>query len=182
MAKGKRTNIEFDRHQDIVTFEGTATVHHFKTPDSFIHSVKFINIHGVLVVTGDFGNWIFCREFHPSKDGSVSDMYWIEKAQISSTQEPYRFDADTARKDIDELLSNQEDYEWSDEAREWLKELKSAAEGGRHEYFVTGWEHPGDVDMENIPSGKRTNYQLEAVFDAFDEICRRMKERADAAH
>ena len=38
------------------------------------------------VVTGDVGNWMFCREFHPSSKGHVSDYYWVEKLQMSSSQ------------------------------------------------------------------------------------------------
>jgi len=43
---------------------------HFQVGDSSTNYIQFINTDRVLTVTGDFGNWVFCRPFVPSPDGS----------------------------------------------------------------------------------------------------------------
>ena len=45
---------------------------------------KLTRFEDKLIITGDYYNWIFCRPFTPDKDGSVSEMYWIEKLQIAN--------------------------------------------------------------------------------------------------
>jgi len=171
---GKRTGVDFGQHELRVTKTGDLLIHDLKKPDTGIHRVKFINIENVLVVTDDFGNWIFCREFHPSKDGSVSDKYWCEKLQNSSTQNPYVFDADTAKEEIKEILE-EDDGSLSEEEKEWLAELSDEADEGEYSYIAKAMDHPSSFDTENIPQGKKTNYWLLVVFDAFDEICKRLK-------
>jgi hypothetical protein len=113
----KRTDVDFSKHEVVITKNDNILIHYLKQPNTTINSVKFINTNDVLVVTGDFGNWIFCREFIPSAKNYVSDHYWIEKLRISSCQDPYEFDCDEAKQQIKELL---EDHEFSDEEKEWL--------------------------------------------------------------
>ena len=74
----KRTDVDFSKHDLTIIKRENYLLHDLKSPDfDYTERVKFINIEGVLVVTGDYGNWIFCREFHPSSQGYVSDNYWI---------------------------------------------------------------------------------------------------------
>ncbi len=69
----KRTNLDFTKHELLITNQEGLLIHHLKVPNTVIYNVKFINTNGVMVVTGDLGHWIFCREFHPAPDEFVSD-------------------------------------------------------------------------------------------------------------
>ena len=82
----KNTDIDWGKHEMTIRQEGSITIHHLKFPDSSIYNVKFINGEGVLTVTGDFGNWVFCSPFVPSETGYVSEAYWLEKLRIASCQ------------------------------------------------------------------------------------------------
>lgn len=116
----KRTDLDFSKHELTITVEGNTTIHHLKKPDTFIDSIKFINTNGVLVVTGDYGNWIFCREFHPSEKEYVSDGYWLEKLKISSSQEGEEFDSEATEKKLKEMII---EYENKREVVDYLTDL-----------------------------------------------------------
>jgi len=167
-------NVDFSRH--VLTekrFEGVL-IHKFGVPGSSIYMIKFINTEGILAVTGDVGNWVFCREFHPSAEGQVSDQYWCEKLKIASKQSPYEFDSDATQKEIDRLIKEEEDL--TPEELEYLRNL-DPSEG---EFDYTHHAYRDNVgrfnDGEYVPLVKSLNVQLAIVFDAFDEICKRMKE------
>ena len=104
---GKRTEIDFSKHEVIVQKNDLVSIYYLKKPNTVIDSIKYINCEGIMSVTGDYGNWIFCREFHPNERGGVSDGYWIEKLKIASSQEPLEFDKESTEK---ELLQRLEDY------------------------------------------------------------------------
>lgn len=78
---GRRTKVDFSSHElKITSLSGEGSKYELKKPDTIIHSVVFFVLGGITAVTGDFGNWIFCREFHPNISGeNVSDRYWVEK-------------------------------------------------------------------------------------------------------
>jgi hypothetical protein len=104
LSKGKRTGINFSEHEVIITEQEGLLVHYFKKPNTIMNSIKFINTNGILAVTGDFGNWIFCREFHPSADGYVSEGYWNEKLSINSEQTCSKFDSEETEKELQKML------------------------------------------------------------------------------
>lgn len=179
--KGERTGIEFEQHE-LIVFESNKgeenelIIHHLKKPNSYIDSIKFINTNGILSVTGDYSNWIFCREFVPSvKIDNVCDMYWKEKLINSSCQEPSEFDSEGTVEDINTLLAEEEDL--SAEETEYLKECLSNMSDGELDY--TYFAHRNNCgrfeDHEYVPLRKTVKYHLLAVFDGFDEICRRLK-------
>jgi hypothetical protein len=177
--KGKRSGIEFDQHELIVTKTDDLTVYRLKKPDTYTESMRFINVMGVLVVTGDWGNWIFCREFHPSadKNAGCSDGYWCEKLQISSTQQPYEYDPEATLALINERLNNPEE-ELDEADREYLRQCRDRHDE-RYEYLE--WAHnnlPNGRDHEYVPNRQRVQFWLQVVFDGFDEICRRMREQS----
>jgi hypothetical protein len=62
----RRTKIDFSEHELKITQLEGVLIHEFKRPDTRNCMLVFINTCGVMTVTGDFGNWVFCREFHPS--------------------------------------------------------------------------------------------------------------------
>jgi len=179
----KRTNVDYSKHEVFVTESEGLLIHHLKKPGTGIEAVKFINTQGILAVTGDFGNWIFCREFHPSPEGGVSDGYWCEKLQISSSQEPEEFDAEATKKEIIERLKDRNSgYDKAD--RQYLKDCYRQLERDDSEFWYSHFAYenlPSGHDHEFVPLVKRHKFWLKAVFDAFDEICSRMKSEMPVA-
>jgi len=178
-----RTGVDFSQHDLTITKTPTYTIYDLKKPDSdYFQRVTFINICGILVVKGDYGNWVFCREFHPSIREKVSDHYWAEKLQINSTQDPFEFDSNKTeqllRKGIE---SDLEDYGYEGDT---LKEIQKYYSRCLDYVHCSEWEYttfayndaPSFLDAENVPFVKSINFQLLVVFDAFDEMCERSKE------
>jgi len=171
----KRTKIDFSKHELNITNNDVVIIHDLKQKDSIEYRVVFINSNDICAVTGDFGNWIFCREFHPSNNGYVSDSYWIEKLKISSTQEPYVWNEELVRKEIVDILKDKENMGY-DEIDFW-KELMLDSHDGEYAYSAKCMYHPLSIDAEKIPEARQEiNPYLLAIFDAFEEVCRRMKE------
>ena len=171
----RRTQVDFKNHVHTVMehkFDdskyGTVRIDDFKRPDSSTCSIKFINAGGILAVTGDYGNWIFCREFHPSADGYVLDHYWYEELRTLSCQEAEEFDEKVAVSQINEYLNEHDDL--SDEEVEFWERLIDSC-GSEYEFIAEVMDRPSCVEAEAIPRGKRPNFGIEAIFDAFDEIC-----------
>lgn len=169
-----KTDIDWAKYELHVTKNDAVLIHDLKKPDTAHGRIQFINICGIMAVTGDYGNWIFCREFHPSKDNYVSQRYWLEKLQIASCQKPVNYDADETTKIINERLSK-EDLE--EDEREWLEDCLGHVYEG--EFWYTSWmidNKPKWMDNEGLPIGEKINPWLEVIFDGFNEICRRMSD------
>lgn len=175
-----RMNIDFSKHELTVTKTDQVTIHHLKRPDTIIYNCKFINTNGVLLVTGDFGNWVFCREFHPSKGGKVSSGYWAEKLHINSEQEGMKFDSESTIKEINQgIKGGLEEYGYEDneleEMQEYYNNLLDYAECSEWEYTSYAYmEKPSFLDAESVPFVKDIKPNLKAVFDSFEEICKRL--------
>lgn len=174
MEKKPRTKIDFRKHELLIKESEDLTVHYLKKPDTIVDSIKFINTNGILVVIGDYGNWIFCRSFIPSKTSDkVSDGYWIEKLQIKSTQEPYEFCEEETENRINSYLKNDD---LTEEEIEYLNDCLNRLEEDDEQSYL---DHAYDYacgrfsDYENVPYCKKINYRLRAVFDGYDEIIRR---------
>lgn len=167
-----RTDVDFSKHEVIVKKSEDFLSHYLKLPNTVTQGILFINTNDIMAVTGDYGNWIFCREFHPSATGSVSDRYWIEKLKICSCQDPFDFDSDVAKKEIEELKL---EHEFSEEEKEWLDDLSDEADQGEYAYIAKAMGHPNSFDTEMIPRGQSINWWLSVVFDGFEEICNRIK-------
>lgn len=178
----KRTGVDFSEHVVIET--------HFKNDihnidiwdlklldNTLYHRVTFINSCGNMMVKGDFGNWVFNREFHPSKDGGVSSYYWDEKLEIGSKQKSHKFDTDKTLKLINKFKDEfDEDYgrEMDDEELEWVENLENSVYD-EYEYIYTAYrENPPSVETEDVPFGEVRHFWLNVVYDAFDELCKRM--------
>lgn len=173
---GKRTGYDFKDHVLDVVDNEHVKIHHFHKPNTCHYSIKFINTCDVMAVTGDLGNWIFCREFWPSAEGMVSDGYWIQKLKISSTQKPLEFSADLTQKEIERQISEgleEHSQEWLD----YLERILFYVNDGEIYYLAYAGDNlPDGYEHDSIPYEEQTDEQLRFVFDAFDEICRRMKE------
>lgn len=152
-------------------------VWHIKHPEyQQMFGLKFINSCGTMTVTGDYGNWVFCREFHPSADGVVSRSYWDEKLQICSEQEASKFDSDFTLELIEELEKDLNESGMYDECVEWMQDLKNSVYDELDYTQLLYRECPIDMDYEYLPFGKKRHIWLEIVYDAFNELCKRIKD------
>lgn len=183
----KRTNWDFSEHTHKVEMfrseEGNEIrVDHLRKGESSMGYVKFVNDSRGLSVFGDFGNWIFCRPFHPDKDNFVSDMYWNEKLKIGSSQDHAKFDSEETAKELNELINGGlEKYGYEGEeliqCTEWLTDLLTYVDDElEYTYEAFRGSNPTNIDYEQIPFCKTGSMQLQIVFDAFDEICARLKD------
>jgi hypothetical protein len=170
-AKGKRSGLDFSKHKLKITDQDGLLVHYLKKPDTICDSIKFINTNGIMAVTGDYGNWIFCREFHPSPKSYVSEGYWREKLKISSCQEPSKFDPDKTEEEIKRRLKE----DCTEEENDYYNDLLSQIGDGEIKYMYHAYyEAPSSMDAEYIPYVKSVDHWLLCIMDGFDEICRRM--------
>jgi hypothetical protein len=179
-----RTKIDWSKHEIIIEDhpEAKQIVHYFKRPDTIMQSVKFINTHGILAVTGDYGNWIFCRSFVPSAESDfVSDGYWIEKLQIASEQVIYKFDVEATEKAlyraIDEIPENFDKDSDKEDALVYYQNCLDVVEDGEFHYRQAAADNlPPGWDYESIILEEKPPIWLLCVFDAYDEMVRRMKD------
>jgi len=169
---GKRSGYDFSKHEVTVKQTEDFLLHDLKKPNTVCGRVTFINTHGVMVVTGDFGNWIFCREFHPSPESGVSGSYWVEKLQIASTQVPEQYDPKKTEELIRERLEGED---ISEDEKEYYENLLQRIDESEEVYkSIAYMERPSSIDCEGVPYCESTKPWLKCVFDAFDEICTRM--------
>jgi hypothetical protein len=178
----KRTEANFSEHELTIKQNEDILIHHLKHPKyNQMYSIKFINTNGVMVVTGDYGNWVFCREFHPSDDGFVSDYYWCEKLSLSSEQTPFEFNPEETERIIKEGLNGGlEEYGYVDEKLEEMIEYYNELLDYTHnEFEYTSFAYnnnkPRFIDAEQVPMEETIKPRLKVVFDAFDEICGRLR-------
>jgi hypothetical protein len=182
--KGKRTGIDFSEHILETKKQDNHTVYHFRKPGTYMDSIMYINTYGIMAVTGDYGNWIFCREFHPTEKERVSDQYWCEKLSISSTQVYEKYDPEETAKRIKEHIEHGlEEYGWEGDRLDTMKSylhdcLEYVDEEERYKVFAYD-NLPSFTDYESIIICNEVKPWLKVVFDGFDEICRRMKEEVE---
>lgn len=181
-----RTNFDFNKHVHRIEIfksdNGEIRVDHFQVGNSLGEYIKFLNTSNNLLVTGDYGNWVFRRTFIPSANGYVSDGYWIEKLGIDNCNVAKRYDSDATREEIQGLLDGGlEAYGYSgvelSEAKEWYTGLLDHVDDEIDYTYnaYRGYDMPSFIDYENIPFCKTVNVRLNIIFDAFDEICERLK-------
>lgn len=184
MKNKKRTDFDFSKHIVLETHfkndNHSLDIWDLKHPDSSnMYRIRFINSCGILTVDGDFGRWSFCREFHPSADGYVSDGYWCEKLTIGSRQQYSEYSAKETEKELRKWIkSGLKDYGYKGEELRKLKEqftdLLPYVED-EIEYTQKAFRETDVDDYEYIPFVKTQFVQLDIIFDAFEELCKRMK-------
>lgn len=184
----KKTSWDFSKNEHrrevFKSSEGNKIIiDHLQKGNSSMGYVRFVNDDYGLSVFGDFGNWIFCRPFVPSEEEYVCVMYWNEKLKISSCQSHSEFDGEETGKEIEELINGGlEEYGYEGdklkEIKDWYKELLEYTDD-EIEYTYQAYRgcYRPDIDYECIPFVKKGSYQLEIVFDAFNEICNRLQDK-----
>lgn len=175
----KRTDIDFSKHQLKITELDGVLIHEFKRPETRNCMLVFINACGVMTVTGDLGNWVFSREFHPYADAhGVSGGYWDGKLQISSVQQSHIYDSDETLKRINQFKEDFKDWygrEMNEEEADWIENLENNVEEEYEYVYLAYRETPKDIDYESVPFGKKRHFWLDAVYDGFDAICELLK-------
>lgn len=178
----KRTSVDFSKHELIHISEPHVKIWKLKIKDSVQKMVTFINSENIMAVTGDYGNWIFCKEFHPSKDGYVSDYYWCEKLQILSEQEYKEFDYEYTIELLEEEIKElkEEPYENEEQQKEALEYYEEclfwAKNDDEIDYINYARNFPNFMDSDFFIIGKKIKNWLLIIFDAFEEICKRYNE------
>lgn len=178
----KRTSIDFSKHELKITKLNGVVIHEFKIPGTRKHMLVFINTYGVMTVTGDFGNWVFCREFHPSinSDIGVSCGYWDEKLEISSVQKSKKYDADETIKRIEDFKESFADIygmEMNEDEIEWVERLENCVNDEDEYIYVAYMERPKSIDYESVPFVQKRHFWLDAVYDGFEAICQVLKQQ-----
>ena len=182
-----RRNYDFSKHTHRVEIFKSSKgneirVDHFQEAEKRCGYIKFVNDEQGLSVFGDFGNWIFCRPFIPSSKGFVSDGYWNEKLKLYSEQYHAKYDSEETAKEIEELINHGlEEYGYEGDkllkAKEWFKSLlrhiDEEIDYSYHAYM--DYSKPDFIEYEMIPFEKKGSPRLEIIFDAFDEICNRLR-------
>ena len=175
-----RQNVDFSKHDLIVKKEKGFSTYQLKKPGTIIFNIKFINNNGVMLVIGDVGNWVFCREFAPSIGGFVSDDYWLEKLTINSVQEGSEFNSEETEKEIlqginGELKEIGYEGDKLHEVVEYYSNLLDYVECSEWEYTAYAYNNfPSFLCAEDVPFVKVIKNRLQIVFDAFEEICNRL--------
>ncbi len=182
----KRTDMDFSKHILYEThYINPITGHNLdvwelKVPNTMWYRVIFINSCNTLTIDGDYGRFSFCREFHPSANGSVSDGYWLEKMRRDNDMIYDEYDSEATEKEIKELIeSGLEEYGYEgddlEKRQRQLTDLLYYVED-KIEYMYHAFRGDIDLDYEMIPYCKQRNVQLDICFDAFDYICQKIKE------
>ncbi|MFW6226371.1 MAG: hypothetical protein ACOC3V_05390 [bacterium] len=185
--KGKRTSIDFSKHSHRVEIykcgEKEIRIDHLQIDTSRTNYIQFINTDEICSVTGDFGNWIFCRPFIPSSNEGVTDSYWIEKLNTRSEQNLDKLDMAAISKRIEELLDGDLDKMGFDEdeiddVKSWYEDLLEETHD-EYSYIAKAWRdysRPSTIEDEDVPHITVVPIWLKIVFDGFEEICKRIKE------
>jgi hypothetical protein len=186
--KGQRTGKDFSKYVLKVTKNKHVTIHELTEPPySKQGRICFINVDENLIVTGDYSNWIFDRDFTPnaSEEAQISNDYWCEKVQLSSTQKPYEYDSERTIKEIqeriDELKKEDDDY-GKEEHREEIECLEEciphADDSSDMRYLCFAHDNkPSHLDHESVIYCKKVHPQLLVVFDAFEIVCKMLADK-----
>lgn len=168
------SNIDFSEHKLKITEYPTITIYDFKKPKTVTCGIKFIVGEGVTSVTGDFGNWVFCREFYPTTGDGVSRGYFDEKLEIYSVQKSSKFDSEKTLNRIQEFIDEFVEYynrEPNEEELDWLERLECEVYDEFSYINVAYRETPPSIEYENVPFVESRHPQLNIVYDAFNKIC-----------
>lgn len=183
---GEEKLIDFSEHSHRVEIfkngDKEIRIDHLQKNDSRMEYIQFINTDEIMSVTGDYGNWIFCRPFIPSAEGKVSVGYWIEKLETYNELKLDKLDLDSIEVEIQELIdTGLEDYGYEgdklEEAKEWFQELleETSDELDYLHKAYRDYRKPNFIDYDMIPRTNEIPKRLLIIFEAFDEICNRLK-------
>lgn len=175
----KLSRIDFTNHKLHIVKNEYFESYQLKVDGTIVNSIKFTLINGVTLITGDFGNWVACRPFNPNTEIIDSVGYFCEKLTINSTQSTTEWCEDTLNENIDNLISILKDKGLRKnelaKCENFLNELKDygGEETDYYNYFTDN--APNSFEYDWLPSGKKTQYSILIIIDAFNEIGKRIK-------
>lgn len=184
----KYSEFDFSNHNLKVEEYEHITIHTLQLSETSSRlKVRFMNIPSHLIIDGDFGSWMFCRNFYPNGryDDYCQPSYWMEKLRMDSSQDPAKFDKDETEKELLEGINGGlEEYGYEGdklkEAIEFFDDLLQFYLDDEIEYQYQAFRKlPYFMDCEQIPYVRTAPIQLLIVFDAFNEICNRLKQNND---
>jgi hypothetical protein len=178
-----RTNVDFSQHKLITEFSNNFKMWKLKKPNTVVASISFVNTQGVCLVTGDFGNFVFCREYHPNVGGYVSDHYWCEKYRIATEHQTHEWDYEATRQALQSGIDGElEEYGYIEnqltEMQSYYRTLLQCTDLSEQEYLNYAYQKyiPNFITSEDVPFCEKIKYRFLIVFDAFEEICNRLTE------
>ena len=155
-------------------------IYQLKIPTTDCEMVKFVNFDGVCTVTGDYGNWVFNREFHPKAKNYQAFHYFKEKLESSSCQKVGVYDSEETLNDLLEELKNYCDENKVDPENtddEYVEYLNSCISNVDDEldYTYTAYRtHPSFMDSESVIFRKKPLDWFSIIYEAFHEMCERL--------
>lgn len=190
----KLADIDFSNHKLEIKEDKLTTIHSLIHPEyDVMFRVNFINVMDRLLITGDFGNYVFNRSFYPNEENYVSVSYWNQKL----IGEAHELEFNEIVKDLEEALDKyvenkmeeepDEDCEDkdeyimmnSDDVMDYYEKCIELAENRDDSYkFFAYNDYPDDLaeDYGDVVIHEKTLERLRIVYDAFNEICRRVQQ------
>jgi hypothetical protein len=183
--KGKRSGLDFSKHileaHESTIGDEKIWQHYLRIPGQSSLGIRFTNVAGVLLVTGDFGNYVFSRGFLPSAESEkVSEQYWLEKIRMHSIQKPCNYDAEETIDSLNEAIFNaEENYGEGDceAAIKYFEDCKSWTDDEWEYIQKSRVNMPFFMSSEDLVVGYKLHNQLSVVFDAYDRIIDIYKEQ-----
>ncbi|MBU0630970.1 MAG: hypothetical protein KKC80_08710 [Candidatus Margulisbacteria bacterium] len=176
-----RTGFNFEEHELEINNLGECIIYKFAKPDLFCHSVTFINIAGHLVVTGDWGHYVFKREFRPDAEGYVSDDYWCSKLNHYNEKHWGEYSSEETYQLLQELIADYKtDNDIKDEDEDDDEYIFAAKDLQRYTYSEYAYlnqlenEDLEPLYHEDIMPCYSIKKKLLYIFDAFEAICERL--------
>lgn len=130
---------------------------------------------GITSVTGDFGNWIFSKEFHPINDDTISRGYADSKLTYLSEQTCSKFDTGDTIELIEQFRNEfieLHDRDMNEDEVDWLEQLDNHVYDEIEYTYVAYREKPDNIDYDSVPFGTIRHPRLDIIYDVFDEICK----------
>lgn len=147
---------------------------------SLVEWMVFINHNYWMNVVWDFWCWSFCRRFIPSETEEVWISYFAEKAYIANHSQWIEiFDSDELEKQIKEKIEDFEEqwYEWEElkQIKEYYNDLLKSEDELDYNCIIRENDMPESLDFEDILEWKVYSSHFIIIYQAFNEMCRRLK-------
>lgn len=180
MENKKRTELDFSKHilthRVYTCFEPNSNdinVWTLQLPQSSVHKFVFTNANGKMTVSGDYGTWVFEREFHPTSEGTVYDDYWIGKLINKNLS----YDRDETIKELQYALDEGlEDYGYEGNELKRLKKIYTELLTYTDDELEYKYKAFREADASDIPYVESIHPRINYILDAFCEMCNRYKE------
>lgn len=168
--------VDWSKHVVVKEQIDFCTIHTLWIPNSSFNMVRFINAGGICAVTGDFGNWIFCRQFIPHWGQYCDPSYWDEKLQIASQQKAHQYDPYKT----DEAIKRRMNSSTCDPVeRRYLNEVMEYVHENEMMYTIQAYNNlPDGYDHDTMIIEKSRHHWLDVVYDAYNEIVKRITNEA----